>query len=199
MVERVVDRRGEIMEENQPEKSKVLSPQTSYIMTNLLMGVVENGTGRRVKTLGRPIAGKTGTTDEYNDAWFIGYTPDLIAGSWVGFDQLRSLGRRETGARAAAPIFIKFMREAISGTPIRTFSAPRGIVFAKIDPVTGYLADGDTNGSILECFREGNLPPHKEKKKVSQEDFFILDSLGEDSLNSLKELYKRPQDEAEVE
>ena len=118
-ISKITDKEGNIIEENVPTAEKVLSPETAYIMTNLLEGVVQHGTGFRAKALGRPAAGKTGTTNNLNDAWFIGYVPNLVTGAWVGYDEERKLGKHETGSRAAAPIWVKYMLGAIEGYPRR--------------------------------------------------------------------------------
>ncbi|HWP35073.1 MAG TPA: PBP1A family penicillin-binding protein [Thermodesulfobacteriota bacterium] len=161
-VTKVVDRDGQVLEENHPVVTeRVISPETAFIMTNMLKGVVQDGTAQRVKALGRPVAGKTGTTNDLNDAWFIGYTPDLVAGVWVGFDDLRTLGWNETGARAASPIWLDFMQEAVRGQPVRDFlPVPPGVVFAKIDPKSGKLARPGAPASevIYESFKEGTAP-----------------------------------------
>lgn len=120
-IERLEDRDGRILEEHQPHGHLALNPRTAQIMTELLLGVVQRGTGRRVLALKRPIAGKTGTTNDCRDAWFIGFTPSLITGVWVGRDDNRSLGARETGSQAAAPIFIAFMREALKNQSVEEF------------------------------------------------------------------------------
>ncbi|MCK5513171.1 MAG: PBP1A family penicillin-binding protein, partial [Deltaproteobacteria bacterium] len=119
-ITKVTDRNGTVLEENKPRLSQAISPQTSYIMTSLLKSVVEEGTGRKVKALHRPCAGKTGTTNDVRDAWFIGFTPHIIAGTWVGFDDEKPLGKHETGAVAASPIWLKFMQEVLEGTPMKT-------------------------------------------------------------------------------
>ncbi|HBH62059.1 MAG TPA: hypothetical protein DDX85_10055, partial [Nitrospiraceae bacterium] len=123
------------------------------------------GTGRRARALNRPAAGKTGTTNEYKDAWFIGYTPELVAGVWVGFDDVRTLGERETGSRAAAPIWVSFMNQALAeispyesgDVEKRSFPMPDGIVTAVIDPLTGLLATNNTE-KMVEFFKEGTVP-----------------------------------------
>ncbi|RLA89375.1 MAG: penicillin-binding protein [Deltaproteobacteria bacterium] len=120
-IERVEDRDGRILEEHQPYKQPAISPRTAQIMTELLVGVVQRGTGRRVMALKRPIGGKTGTTNQCRDAWFIGFTPAVTAGVWVGMDDEQSLGSKETGSQAAAPIFIDFMREALKNQPVEDF------------------------------------------------------------------------------
>ena len=157
-ITKIVDRNGAILEENRPRMIQVISPQTAYLMTSILQSVVEEGTGRKVSALKYPCAGKTGTTNEFRDAWFIGYTPDLIAGVWVGFDDRKPLGRGETGAQAASPIWLYFMQRIVEGIPIRFFSIPDGIVFMKIDARTGGPPTSATRESVFECFKEGTLP-----------------------------------------
>ena len=130
-IERIEDRDGRVLMENRPQKHQVLNPQTAQTMTELLMGVVERGTGTRVKVLGRPMGGKTGTTNRTRDAWFIGFTPSLITGTWVGMDDERSLGPKETGAQAAAPIFISYMKEALKGQPVEEFPELPSTILAK--------------------------------------------------------------------
>jgi penicillin-binding protein 1A len=130
-INRIEDRDGRVLVENRPHGQQVISPQTAETMTNLLMGVVERGTATRVRVLGRPLGGKTGTTNKTRDAWFIGFTPSLITGTWVGMDDERSLGPKETGSAAAAPIFIAYMKEALKGTPVEQFQEASGTVLAK--------------------------------------------------------------------
>ncbi len=153
-ITKVTDRNGTVLEENKPRLTKAISPQTSYIMTSLLKSVVEEGTGRKVKALHRPCAGKTGTTNDVRDAWFIGFTPYIIAGTWVGFDDEKPLGKHETGAVAASPIWLNFMQEVLEGTPMRTFSIPEGIIFVKIDPETGKPPSPQSQKTVFECFKE---------------------------------------------
>jgi penicillin-binding protein 1A len=131
LIDRIEDRDGRVLVENRPRSQQVISPQTAEIMTRLLMGVVERGTATRVRVLGRPMGGKTGTTNKTRDAWFIGFTPSLITGSWVGMDDERSLGPKETGSQAAAPIFIAYMQEALKGTPVEQFPGVSSTVLAK--------------------------------------------------------------------
>jgi penicillin-binding protein 1A len=115
-----------------PMGVQVMDPITAYQMTLMLQGVVQNGTGSAVSSLGRPLAGKTGTTNEYRSAWFVGYSPNLVAGVFIGFDDNRSLGEGETGAVAAVPVFIDFMREALRGVPVADFKAPDDVKFVDI-------------------------------------------------------------------
>lgn len=167
-VKYVTDSKGNILENNEPIGVEVISPQTAYLVTSMLEDVVQHGTGWRAKALKRPVAGKTGTTNDYKDAWFLGYTPELAAGVWVGFDDQRQLGDQETGSRAAAPIWVSFMKEAlIAISPfsseegekedIRPFHVPDGIVTAVIDPLTGLLAT-DKSEKMVEVFKEGTVP-----------------------------------------
>ena len=138
-INRIVDRDGNILEENLPQRKRVISESTAYIMTNLLEGVVKSGTGRRVRALKRPVAGKTGTTNNLVDAWFVGYTPNYVTGTWVGFDEERNMGRGETGSRAASPIWLGFMKRILEDKPVRVFQVPNDVVFVKIDAETGKL------------------------------------------------------------
>ncbi len=130
-INRIEDRDGRVLMESQPHSHQVISPQTANIMTHLLMGVVERGTATRVRVLGRPMGGKTGTTNKTRDAWFLGFTPSLITGTWVGMDDEHSLGPKETGSQAAAPIFIAYMKDALKGTPVEQFQDASGTVLAK--------------------------------------------------------------------
>ena len=136
----------------------VISPETSYIMTNLMQSVVTSGTGGRARALGRPVAGKTGTTNDMKDAWFVGYVPQLVAGVWVGYDQERSLGASGSGGQAAAPIWTEFMQRALSGVPVKSFRAPSNVTFALIDPRSGHLAREGAPGAVQECFISGSEP-----------------------------------------
>jgi penicillin-binding protein 1A len=140
-----------------PRFERVMSPATAYVVTSMMETVVQHGTGRKAAELGRPVAGKTGTTNDTHDAWFIGFTPDLLAGVWVGFDAERSLGSTETGGHAAAPIWTAFMKKACEGRPVVDFPVPDGVTFAQIDPATGLraVAGGE---SRLEVFVRGSEP-----------------------------------------
>jgi len=181
-IKKILDRDGNLLEENFPlfssqgssEEEQPLTPQTAFLMTYLLRGVVQHGTGWRARSLGRPVAAKTGTTDQFMDAWFIGFTPELITGVWVGFDEERSLGENETGARAASPIWVSFMSKILKDKPIKDFPVPEGIEFMKIDPKTGQVSL--ENEGVLECFREGTGPPQKAPSPLkTSTDFFKFD------------------------
>jgi penicillin-binding protein 1A len=157
-ITKIVDRSGKVLEQAAPTEESVISKATAYIMTSLLQSVIEEGTGRRVLSLNRPAAGKTGTTNDFHDAWFIGYTPQYTTGVWVGFDNEASLGRGETGARAASPIWLDFMQQVLAGKPAQVFQIPKGVVFAKIDADTGLLPIPESKHTIFECFKEGTVP-----------------------------------------
>jgi len=181
-VKKILDRNGNLLEENLPlsyfeefpKQEQIITPQTAFLITYLLEGVVQHGTGWRARSLGRPVAAKTGTTDQFMDAWFIGYTPELITGVWVGFDEERSLGENETGARAASPIWVAFMSRILKDKPKKDFPIPEGIEFMKIDPKTGQVSLGKEG--ILECFREGTEPTQKDPSSLkTSTDFFKFD------------------------
>ncbi len=139
--------------------TRVISPQLAYLMNNLLEGVATRGTGWKARSLLRPVAGKTGTTNQFRDALFIGYSPELICGVWVGFDEYsRSLGPGEAGAQAAEPIWIDFMKEALAGRPAQNFPVPDGIEFARIDQKTGLLASSCSDEIVVESFLAGTAP-----------------------------------------
>jgi len=140
-----------------PPPRDVLSPAAAYLVTSLLESVVEDGTGRRARRLRRPVAGKTGTSDDARDAWFVGYTPRIAAGVWVGYDDRRSLGRRESGARSALPAWVAVMDAATAGQPKEPFPRPSGIIEATVDPKTGLLAADDGDG-MPEVFLPGSAP-----------------------------------------
>jgi penicillin-binding protein 1A len=140
-----------------PEGFK-LDPIDAYLMTDMLKAVVNEGTGVRVKSLGRPVAGKTGTTNDLHDAWFIGYTPEIATGVWIGYDSARNLGKNETGGRAAAPVFLDYMLHALKDRPVQDFAVPEGVVFARVDRKTGLLAPADDDKAIFMPFREGTAP-----------------------------------------
>ncbi len=137
-----------------PETDQVIDPISAYQMLTMLQGVTTRGTGARLASLGLPLAGKTGTTNDTRDAWFVGFSPRLTVGVYVGFDDNRSLGNRETGASAALPIFRQFMEEAMAGRDPGSFPAPAGIQTVMIDRLTGQLV-GD--GGIPEYFRAGTV------------------------------------------
>ncbi len=154
----ITDSTGRVLYMNDDVPEQVMSPETAYLITSLLRGVIERGTGWKARELGRPAAGKTGTTNDYRDAWFIGYTPSLIAGTWVGYDDQESIGPKETGAHVALPIWLEFMKKAHAEQPPEDFSVPGGIIFKQVDPKTGLLSTENCKLSIREAFLPGTEP-----------------------------------------
>ncbi|PIE18532.1 MAG: penicillin-binding protein [Proteobacteria bacterium] len=141
-----------------PAAPQVLRPAVAYVLASMMQSVVREGTARRARRLGRPVAGKTGTTNNYKDAWFAGFTPQLVTVVWVGFDRPRPLGRQETGGRAALPIWIRFMRRALRGKPKLPFRQPAGVVVQRIDPKSGLLAPVGAADAVEEVFVSGTEP-----------------------------------------
>jgi penicillin-binding protein 1A len=158
-----------LTEEN-PVQPGIISEQTAYIITNLLADAVREGTAWRVRDLGRPVAGKTGTSDDFKDAWFIGYTPDILCGVWVGYDDMIPLGAQESGAKAAAPLFLDFMQTAVADRPVTDFRVPVGVVFAQVNRKTGLIAANPSADTHFECFKENALPP---KEEAATEDLLL--------------------------
>jgi penicillin-binding protein 1A len=150
---------------NQPEptlvdkREQVLDSLTAYQITSMLEGVVLRGTATVVREVGKPVAGKTGTTNDEKDAWFIGYTPDLTVGCYIGFDKPRHLGRGATGGHLAAPIVKEFLKEALASKPAVPFRVPTGLKLVRVDPRTGMRAGGGEGRQILEAFKPGTAPP----------------------------------------
>jgi penicillin-binding protein 1A len=158
-ITRVTDTDGAVLQEAPPSVPvPVISPETAYIMTNLMQSVVASGTGHRASVLGRPVAGKTGTTNESKDAWFVGYIPQLVTGVWVGYDQERSLGAGGTGGVAAAPIWADYMQLAVASLPIEDFEAPENVSFVRVNPRKGKLSGEGSSGGVVECFIKGTEP-----------------------------------------
>ncbi len=139
-------------------REQVADPQSSYQLVSMLQGVVQRGTGRRVASIGKPLAGKTGTTNDSEDTWFIGFTPDLVAGVFVGFDTPRTLGRHETGSSVSSPIFKEFMEHALDGKPGIPFRIPPGIRLVRVNEKNGELARAGDRDVILEAFKPGTEP-----------------------------------------
>jgi penicillin-binding protein 1A len=139
-------------------QEQVLDPLTAYQIVSILEGVIQRGTGQSIKVLNRPLAGKTGTSSDFRDAWFIGFSPDLALGVFIGKDNFQSLGNGEQGALAAAPIFRDFMKEALADVPATPFRIPQGIVLVPTSPFTGAVMQQGAPGSILEAFKPGTEP-----------------------------------------
>jgi penicillin-binding protein 1A len=150
---------------NQPEPSlidrreQVLDPMTAYQITSIMEGVVQRGTATVVRSLNRPVAGKTGTTNDYKDAWFIGFTPDIVCGVYIGFDKPKSLGRGMTGGRVSAPVVRDFLKAALADKPPVPFRVPPGIKLVRVDLKTGARAGPNRDRVILEAFKPGTAPP----------------------------------------
>ena len=155
---KVTDRDGNLLEENRPAPQDAIRADTAFVMVNLLRGVVEHGTGVKAMALNWPIAGKTGTTEDFGDAWFLGFDADVTLGVWVGYDQKKPLGQGMTGAEAALPIWIEIFKTWIaSRTGPPSFQAPGNIVFLPVDKTTGAPAEGEP-GAINEAFIAGTQP-----------------------------------------
>jgi penicillin-binding protein, 1A family len=159
------------------DQEQLIKPTTAYLMTTLLKGVVEDsrGTGGRARAVGREVAGKTGSSNNYYDAWFIGYTPQISTGVWVGFDKEKSLGKGEVGGRAALPIWVDYMKAAHDKLPEMTFPVPDGIVFANIDSESGKLASATTKNILRQAFVEGTEPSAAANKAEEATDFYKQD------------------------
>jgi penicillin-binding protein 1A len=142
------------------KRERVLDPMTAYQVTSMLEGVVIRGTGTAIREVGKPLAGKTGTTNDYKDAWFVGFSPDLAVGIYLGYDKPRSMGRGATGGEVAAPIFRDFMKVALADKPAVPFRVPPGLKLVRINAKTGLRAGpGESSGVILEAFKPGTAPP----------------------------------------
>jgi penicillin-binding protein 1A len=154
----ISDAQGQVLEHNEPQLVQVLPPTTAYQMTSMLQDVVRRGTGTAARGLAQPTAGKTGTTNDLEDAWFVGYTPQLLAAVWIGFDNKRPLGPKSTGGKVAAPIWKDFMEDAMAGIEEGRFPVPDGLRCVNIDPATGTRAAPGGSAPYLECFQEGSEP-----------------------------------------
>ena len=181
-VKAVMDNTGKTLETTQSDAHEVMAKETAYLITNMMEDVVQKGTGQAAKVLDRPIAAKTGTTNDYINAWFIGGTPNLATGVYVGFDDRRSLGESETGARAALPIWIAFMKEALKQLPVVPFEIPDGVTFVKVDSSTGLLEseqEGEGQTGVVELFTKGSEPTQAAHRRVDPTDFYKLDQIPE--------------------
>ncbi|HEY6554876.1 MAG TPA: penicillin-binding transpeptidase domain-containing protein, partial [Vicinamibacteria bacterium] len=158
LVQRITDRDGNVIEEARPQARDAIRADTAFILTTLLRGVVQRGTAARARSLKRPIAGKTGTTNDFTDAWFIGFEPTLAAGVWVGFDEKKnSLGKDATGGHAALPIWMDFWGPTMKDRPVEDFSIPGNIVFVPVDE-GGRLGHAGLPGVQMEAFVAGTEP-----------------------------------------
>lgn len=176
VVSSIKDLDGKTIFEKRPAHKQVLSEESAFLMANMMKGVVERGTAMSVKPLAKPVAGKTGTTNNHMDAWFIGYTPDWAAGAWTGFDVKRTLGKQETGGKAAAPIFLYFMQEFLADTPGIDFNIPDGVTPVAVDLSSGRPTDPENPGAFIEYFKNGEEP--------SDADTTLLNEYGESGSTS---------------
>ena len=176
------DSSGKTLEVMEDQPHEIISKETAYLITNMMEDVIQKGTGQAAKVIDRPIAGKTGTTNEYINAWFIGGTPNLVTGVYVGFDDRRPLGESETGARSALPIWIQFMKDALLQLPVVPFEIPEGITYVKVDPATGLLEseqEGEGEKGSVELFAKGSEPTQPAARRLGPTDFYKLDQIPE--------------------
>ncbi len=157
-VTEVLDGSGRIVWQVKPQKRAVMSRAGAAIMTDMLSSVVQDGTGRKARVIGRPVAGKTGTTNQYKDALFIGFSPSIATGVWVGRDEYKTLGNLETGARAALPVWIEFMTQALADSTFQYFDIPDDVIKVRIDPVTGLRASNNSTRTVNALFKKGTEP-----------------------------------------
>jgi penicillin-binding protein 1A len=162
----VVDREGNVLEETRPSPRDAIRADTAFVMTNLLRGVVQRGTAATAAKLEWPLAGKTGTVDDYTDAWFVGFDPRITVGVWVGYDEKKTIGNGETGAVTALPIWTDFMRSYIALKADRQdppdFEPPGNIIFMPVDRATGEVS-ADASGAINEAFISGTQPARQQQ------------------------------------
>jgi len=157
-ITRIVDSSGETIYEAPAVTREAIPPSTAYQVTSMLESVIERGTGKRAAAIGRPAAGKTGTTNDYTDAWFIGYVPQLLTAVWIGLDEKLSLGEKQTGGKVAAPIWLAFMEKALANEPIESFPIPEDVVLTPVNRYNGQRATPGDSSAILEAFRRGTEP-----------------------------------------
>lgn len=171
----IVDRDGKVIYESKLRVHKVMSEDHAFIMANMMKGVIERGTAQSLKPLGHPIAGKTGTTNNQMDVWFIGYTPEWSAGVWVGFDEKKNIGQGETGGRAAAPIFLYFMQEFLKDKDPVDFEIPNGVVPVVVDANSGRQVKSEAANTIWEYYLLGTEPLPYEEDVATQEEYLVSD------------------------
>lgn len=161
------------------DPNQLMDPKIAYVMTHLMTEVVSYGTGSRAQGLGKPAAGKTGTTNDYIDGWFVGFTPHILTSVWVGFDSQKTIGPGETGAKVALPIWLDYMKAVVQSEGDAEFPVPPGIVFAPIDPTSGRLVPASNASAIQEAFVEGTQPSNNNDPRYfgesNQSEFFKED------------------------
>lgn len=197
LVTRIVGPNGSpLLLPSQEPARDVMDPGEAYVVTSMLRSVVTEGTGTPAQRLERPVVGKTGTSNEARDAWFVGYSPSVVAGVWVGFDDQRSLGRRETGTRTALPIWIDVM-EAADKTPDDTdFAMPSGVITARIDPASGLLAYPGQEDAIDEVFLSGTAPVQVARPPdVADPNMFLMEQFDEEDQSSSDRGGRQPREE----
>jgi penicillin-binding protein 1A len=177
IIKSIIDKSGEALESYEPQPEEAIDRTTAYLITSLLVSVVDEGTGRRARYLGKTLAGKTGTTNNYIDAWFVGYAPSIVTGVWVGYDNSQaSLGDKEAGSRAALPIWINVMAKALEDKPDEEFIATDDVVFVDIDPESGLLAREDADEIYEDVFQRGTEPTqYADSVKKERTNFYDLD------------------------
>ncbi|HYA85509.1 MAG TPA: penicillin-binding transpeptidase domain-containing protein, partial [Nitrospirota bacterium] len=177
LIRSIVDGNGKVLEHFEPKPVQTIDPTTAFLVSSLLKSVVQEGTGSGAKRLGKPLAGKTGTTNNFVDAWFVGYAPSLVTGVWVGYDNSKaSLGNKETGARVALPIWVSVMASALYNKPAEDFRPTETVSFLNIDPESGLLAREGQKNAILDAFRKGTEPTqYADAAKKSTTNFYNLD------------------------
>jgi penicillin-binding protein 1A len=178
-VSTVQDPAGQPLEQILFEPQQVITRETAYLITNVLEDVIQKGTGQLARTIERSVAGKTGTTNDFTDAWFIGYTPNLATAVWVGFDDIRTLGETESGAHAALPIWLEFMQAALPLVPPAPFEIPEDIRYARVDPRSGLLAPDQGDQGVVEVFNKGTEPTETAPDAVDLAEFYRLDQIPE--------------------
>jgi penicillin-binding protein 1A len=191
MIRKILGKDGQVLYQDVPYSERVLSPQEAYVMTSMLGSVVNQGTGYGARQRGftRPAGGKTGTTDDFTDTWFIGFTPDLVCGVWIGFDQMKRIAEGATGTVVALPAWTEFMKVAEEGKPVLDFAEPEGIVHARICTKTGLLATNLCPSVKDEIFIQGTQPTefctaHKVGVDRILEDEYNFERLDRKSLES---------------
>ena len=157
-VEKILDRNGNLIYEGAPTGKQVIDEDTAFVMSQLLRGVVERGTATVLKSLNRPMGGKTGTTNDQMDTWFIGFTPRWVGGVWIGFDLKKTIGRKETGGKVAAPVMLYFLQDFLKDTVVDEFPIPDGVATMPIDLESGHLTSSDNPRAFWEYFKLGTEP-----------------------------------------